>query len=97
MELKIEEFNMADSPKKRRTTVDQVDANRGRLTSFGGHKASVLWPADADNGLSYTKMEHVIKIRHPRKDVKGERKVHSWCCAKTGWHWCDKETRQSDI
>ena len=42
-------------------------------------------------------MRHVRKLRHPRKIVNGEKKMHSWCFSKTGWHCSSKSWRDSDI
>jgi hypothetical protein len=60
-------------------------------------RTTIKWNKDAENGLSYSKMKHVLSLRHPRKVVKGERKSLSWCGSSTGWHCCCKRMRNSDI
>lgn len=66
--------------------------------TFNAAKATIDWPKDADNGLSYTKMVAVTDNRHPRKVNKnGTKANHSWCCARTGWHCSCKTWRDSDI
>lgn len=68
----------------------------GLLGSVG--RASIVWAADADNGLSCSKMEHVVSSRHPRYiRPDGKRAAHSCCGAKTGWHCSCKNWRNSEI
>jgi hypothetical protein len=68
-----------------------IPQNRSHL------RESDYWPADASNGLSYSKMKYVVDMRHPRKIVDGKRTPHPWCATTTGWHCFCKGCRKNDL
>eukprot|EP00347_Sterkiella_histriomuscorum_P015813 403355588 len=61
-----------------------------------------IFPLDADNELSYSKLQTVIHQNHPRVEIemKGGRKEYKqlpYGKTRIGWHCCCRPCRQSDI
>lgn len=86
-ELKYEEYD--DSPRSRRASKQMP--RRGTI------RISMVSPADADNGLSYTDMIKVVEARHPRVMKNGKSSSHSCCTSQFGWHCMCRSWRKSDI
>lgn len=56
-----------------RSANDGINKNRDSSVVLV-RRSSFLWPKDADNGLSFSKMVYVTDLRHPRYlNKKGER------------------------
>ncbi|TNV86581.1 hypothetical protein FGO68_gene17344 [Halteria grandinella] len=65
------------------------------------HRTSIF-PKDADNRLSHSKLLYHIDINHPREityDTKGKAMYtkHPICRTSTGWPCCTRKSRESDL
>lgn len=95
--LKKRESDTTDADYVQRIQLLDQSLEHKRELRMSRRRDSVAWERDAENGLSFERLNHQLALKHPRKkDQKAARKFPI-CGTRTGWYCALKSWRKSDI